>query len=82
MASAALAASLAATPGVVVAQMGETLDALLWRTFARGPGMVEAVFAANPDLATAGPVLAEGTRVVIPAAAVALPQTGEVKLWD
>lgn len=66
----------------VIARMGETLDALIWRLYARGSGMVEAVFDANRDLAAKGPVLAEGTRVFIPDAATAQVETSLVKLWD
>ncbi len=74
----------AAAPGatVLTARQGDTLDGLIWAAFARGSGMVEAVLAANRGLAGVGAVLAEGTRVIVPAASVSLATTDEVKLWD
>ena len=69
-------------PVIITAQMGETLDALLWRIFARGSGMVEAVFSANRHLASVGPVLAEGTKVLIPVETLAPVEADIVNLWD
>lgn len=74
--------TFAAADTRVRAHMGETLDALLWRVFARGPGAPEAVYAANTGLAALGPILPEDTVVIIPALAVEANDTREVKLWD
>lgn len=49
---------------VVIAQDGETLDALLWRVLGR-TDPIEAVLEANPLLARQT-VLSAGERVIIP----------------
>jgi phage tail protein X len=70
---------------IVIAQDGETLDALVWRTLGRTAGLTEAALAANPAVAAAGAVLAGGTRVDLTAIAIAAaapPRRDIVSLWD
>lgn len=67
---------------IVTAQMGETLDAVLWRIFGLGSGVVEQIYPANRGLAALGVVLPEGTQIIIPANATTQSTTNEVKLWN
>lgn len=65
------------------AHQGETLDALLYRVYGRTAGITEQVLQLNPHLADQGPVLKEGTAVVLPPP----PETRETKtpkiqLWS
>ncbi|CAE6841575.1 hypothetical protein R69746_06948 [Paraburkholderia aspalathi] len=50
----------------VIAQQGDTVDALCWRHYGRTDGTVEAVLEANAGLADAGLVLPVGTVVYLP----------------
>lgn len=60
---------------------GETLDALCWR--ARGSTAdLAAVYAANPGLAAAGPILPAGTQVLLPAPAAGAARRETVQLWN
>lgn len=45
---------------------GDTVDYIVWRQYGNRPGAVEAVLAANPGLADAGPVLAAGRTIDLP----------------
>ena len=68
----------------VTAVQGDTLDLICWRTLGTtAGGVVEQGFALNPGLADAGPLLATGTVVVLPAPpAAAAPARETVNLWD
>ncbi|EMW6688354.1 hypothetical protein L400_01035 [Enterobacter hormaechei] len=65
----------------VIAQQGDTLDALCQRHYGRTEGIVEAVLAANPGLAELGVMLAYGTVVSLPEVDTAAI-TESVNLWD
>ncbi|KGA31343.1 phage tail protein [Pectobacterium brasiliense] len=65
----------------VIAQQGDTLDALCYRHYGRTQGAVEAVLAANPGLAEFGAILPHGTAVILPDIAAA-PVAETVSLWD
>jgi phage tail protein X len=65
----------------VIAQQGDTLDALCFRYYGRTGGVVETVLTANPGLAELGEVLPHGTAVILPDVDTA--STSEtVQLWD
>lgn len=66
---------------LVIAQQGDTLDALCQRHYGRTGGVVEAVLAENPGLAELGAILPHGTAVSLPEVDTA-PVTETVNLWD
>lgn len=68
----------------VTALQGDTLDLICWRELGTtAGGVVEAALELNRPLAEAGPVLAEGTPVVLPAVPARAAATLEtVNLWD
>jgi len=67
----------------VIAQQGDTLDALCWRHVQQTRGVVEQALELNRDLAALGPILPLGTMVSlpdsVPAAALTQPL---VQLWS
>lgn len=67
----------------VTSQTGETLDALLWRALG-STAAVSIVLAANPGVATQGPILPAGTGIQIPDAAISTtaPLREDIRLWD
>ncbi|WP_034911886.1 MULTISPECIES: tail protein X [Erwinia] len=65
----------------IIAQQGDTLDAICLRYYGRTEGVFEQVLAFNPSLATHGAVLPHGTAVALPEVA-AKPVTSTVNLWD
>lgn len=71
-------------PSTITAQQGDTIDALCWRELGTtSGGVVEAALDLNPALASAGPVLAEGTPVTLPDPPQAASRILEtVNLWD
>lgn len=66
---------------MVIAQQGDTLDALCQRHYGRTGGVVEAVLAENPGLAELGAILPHGTVVSLPEVDTA-PVSETVNLWD
>lgn len=50
----------------VIAQQGDTVDALCFRHLGRTKSVVEATLEANPGLADYGPVLPHGLAVDLP----------------
>ncbi|MDR3434034.1 MAG: tail protein X [Rouxiella aceris] len=65
----------------VIAQQGDTLDALCYRHYGRTEGVVESVLTANFGLAELGDILPHGTAVELPDVDIAA--TSEtVQLWD
>lgn len=48
------------------AHQGETLDELLYRLYGETAAITERALTLNPGLADQGPILAEGTRVILP----------------
>ncbi|MBG6248719.1 MULTISPECIES: tail protein X [Symbiopectobacterium] len=65
----------------VIAQQGDTLDALYYRHYGRTQGAVEAVLSVNPGLAEYGAILPHGTTVTLPDIATA-PACESVQLWE
>lgn len=68
-------------PLIESAQEGETVDGLVFRVLGKGAAAVEAVLAANPNLADLGLFLPLGHPVVIPVAASAPARTPLIQLW-
>lgn len=66
----------------VIANQGDTVDAICWRYYGRTAGVTEAVLDANPGLAALGPVIPHGTAVTLPDAAPQAEQRQVVNLWD
>ncbi|HCD9834341.1 phage tail protein [Pseudomonas corrugata] len=66
----------------VIANQGDTVDAICWRYYGRTAGVTEAVLDANPGLADLGPVIPHGTAVTLPDAAPQAEQRQVVNLWD
>ncbi len=66
----------------VIANQGDTVDAICWRYYGRTAGVTEAVLDANPSLADLGPVIPHGTAVTLPDAAPQAEQRQVVNLWD
>jgi phage tail protein X len=65
----------------VIAQQGDSIDALCWRHLGSSAA-VEATFEANPGLAALGPVLPMGTPVVLPDQDAAPQNNTLIQLWD
>lgn len=61
---------------------GETVDQLVWRVLGKGASAVEAVLAANPNLADLGLFLPRDQAVVIPMAAAGPAARPLIQLWD
>lgn len=68
------------TPAVI-ANQGETVDAICWRIYGRTAGVTEEVLNANPGLADLGPILPHGTLVQLPEVAPQAEQRQMVNLW-
>lgn len=66
----------------VIANQGDTVDAICWRYYGRTAGVTEAALDANPGLADLGPVIPHGTAVTLPDAAPQAEQRQVVNLWD
>lgn len=68
---------------IVTSIQGDTVDLICWRHYGATSGAVEAVFAANPDLAAKGAVLPFGTKITLPDVDIANETaTTTVSLWD
>ena len=68
---------------IVQAIEGDTVDLVCWRELGRTGRVVEDVLLANPGLADRGPVLPNGTVVVLPESVVERTETVvTVQLWD
>jgi phage tail protein X len=66
----------------VIANQGDTVDAICWRLYGRTAGVTEAMLDANPGLADLGTILPHGTRVQLPEVAPQAEQRQMVNLWD
>lgn len=65
------------------ARQGETIDAVVWRVLGAGAVAVGEVLTLNRGLAGLGPVLPEGTPVILPVPAATPVETREtIQLWD
>lgn len=60
----------------------DTVDDLCWRHYGRTAGVVEQVLAANPGLASRGPILPAGLLVTLPALQTTVPERQMIQLWD
>lgn len=66
----------------VIAEQGDTIDAICWRHFRRTRGLVEAVLELNPGIADHGPILPHGLAVELPEPPNDQPNAPQVNLWD
>ncbi len=66
----------------VIANQGDTVDAICWRHYGRTAGVTEDVLRANPGLAEYGPTLPQGLIVSMPDAQTTAPLRQMVNLWD
>ncbi len=61
---------------------GDTVDKLCHRYFTATANVTEQVLEANPHLAALGPVLPNGTVVLLPVQDIAPAQSNIIQLWD
>ncbi|WP_337263334.1 MULTISPECIES: tail protein X [unclassified Serratia (in: enterobacteria)] len=66
----------------VMAEQGDTLDAICYRYYGALAGALEAVLAANPRLAELGAILPTGTLVELPNQVEQAADTQMIQLWD
>ncbi|WP_251978556.1 tail protein X [Salinicola avicenniae] len=66
----------------VRAHQGDTVDAICQRVFGRTAGVTEQALELNPGLAEFGPVLPQGTAVVLPDVAPRPQRSDPIQLWD
>jgi phage tail protein X len=66
----------------VLAQQGDTVDALCFRHYGRTAGLVELVLEMNAGLADLGPVLPHGLAVEMPEKPANKPTVPLLQLWD
>jgi len=66
----------------VRARQGDMVDAICRRAYGDESGYLEAVLEANPGLADLGPILPEGTLVMLPTVQPEPAQPALVTLWD
>jgi len=66
----------------VIAQQGDTVDAICWRYYGRTAGTVEAVLEANPGLADLGAIIPHGTAVFMPDVPMSNESHRVIQLWD
>lgn len=68
---------------IVIAEAGETVDALCWRALGRTRQVTEQTLERNPGLADFGPHLPAGTAVDLPEPEEFGAATREsIRLWD
>jgi len=74
---------MAAGVDVVRALQGDTVDAICWRELGATRGVTEAVLELNRGLADLGPILPEGTPVILPSRQSVAPAVVPLtQLWD
>ncbi|MGI2144461.1 tail protein X [Shewanella frigidimarina] len=61
---------------------GDTVDKICYRYLGATGEITEQVLDANPQLATLGPVLPNGTLVLLPVQVAAPTQSNFIQLWD
>lgn len=66
----------------VIAQQGDTVDAICHRHLGRTNSITEQVLALNPGLASHGNVLPEGTKLLMPTLQQFPAQKQTIQLWD
>ena len=63
-------------------RQGDMLDELCQRFYGQQSGAVEAVLAANRDLADLGPVLPVGVTIILPELTQPAAEAQPIRLWD
>jgi phage tail protein X len=66
----------------VIAEQGDTVDALCWRHYGRTEGLVELVLEMNAGLADYGTTLPHGLEVTMPEPPTQQAKAQLVQLWD
>ncbi|MGI2025574.1 tail protein X [Shewanella glacialipiscicola] len=61
---------------------GDTVDKICYRYFGATGNHTEQVLDTNPHLAAIGPVLPNGTVVILPVQVTAPTQSNFIQLWD
>lgn len=72
---------MAATTAVI-AHQGDTVESLCYRHLKHTAGVTEQVLLLNPGIARHGPILPEGTTVLLPTQTAAPAKKQTVQLWD
>ena len=67
---------------IVIAQQGDTVDAICWRHHRQTAGITEQVLELNPGLSSIGPILPEGYQITLPDNAPAPATKPLIQLWD
>lgn len=67
---------------IVIAQQGDTVDAICWRHFRQTAGITEQVLELNPGLSAIGAILPEGCQITLPDQLPAPPTKPLIQLWD
>jgi phage tail protein X len=74
---------MSAQADVVRARQGDTVDAICWRELGATRGVTEKVLELNRGLAQLGPILPEGTLVILPPRSTVAPaELPLFNLWD
>ncbi|HIB1566449.1 TPA: tail protein X [Salmonella enterica subsp. enterica serovar Muenchen] len=66
---------------VVIAQQGDTVDAICWRYFGATRAVTEKVYELNPGLAEMGAILRQGQTLTLPDVAPTQQKT-LIQLWE
>jgi len=66
----------------VIAMQNDTAELICYRHFDYTVGVTEQVLDLNPGLASLGPILPSGTKVILPDVAEQQEQTNTINLWD
>ncbi|WP_338728076.1 tail protein X [Shewanella baltica] len=61
---------------------GDTVDKICYRYLGATAEITEQVLDANPQLAALGPILPNGTLVLLPVQVAAPTQSNFIQLWD
>lgn len=67
---------------IVIAQQGDTVDAICWRHYRQTAGITEQVLELNPGLSSIGPILPEGYQITLPDQTPAPAAKQLIQLWD
>ena len=67
---------------IVIAQQGDTVDALCWRHYRQTAGSTEQVLELNPGLSAIGAILPEGYQITLPDQLPAPATKPLIQLWD
>lgn len=67
---------------IVIAQQGDTVDAICWRHHRQTAGITEQVLERNPGLSSIGPILPEGYQITLPDQSPTPAIKPLIQLWD